>query len=131
MKNIVIFLAIMLLCCSCSTPESADDKGDSEAARWLRIAAEDGVIYAQYYYAECALEGDGTRADAVEAVNHLRSAAASGCAQAMFLLGKCYRNGTGVEASAAEAEKWFARAAEKGNPDAKAALKALREAGKK
>ena len=131
MKNFVIFLAMMLLCCSCSTPENVDGKGDSEAAKWLRSAAEDGVVYAQYYYAECALDGDGTKVDAAEAVGHLRSAAASGCHKAMFLLGECYRNGTGVKASAIEAEKWFTLAAKKGNPDAKAALKALREAAKK
>lgn len=129
-KNLAIFLFIMTVCCSCSNGKDPDGYGDSEAAKWLRMAAEDGVVYAQYYYAECCLDGDGTKVDAAEAVKYLRSAAGAGHHQAMFLLGKCYRDGRGVKPSEKEARKYFEAAAEKGNADAKAALLAMKRAAR-
>ena len=89
-KKFFAFLLIAAFVCGCSTvPELPDDgKGDSEAARWLRLAAEEGNVYAQYYYAECCLDGDGVPADRNEAIRVLKLAAANGSIEAVELLKK-------------------------------------------
>ena len=81
--------AIAAVLCGCSTPpELQDDKGDAEAARWLRLAAEEGNLYAQYYYAECCLAGDGVPENRSEAIRVLKLAAARGSVEAKELLRK-------------------------------------------
>ena len=84
-----ICAVITAVLCGCSsTPELPEDKGDAEAARWLRLAAEEGNPYAQYYYAECCLAGDGVPADRAEAIRVLKLAAAQGSVEAKELLQK-------------------------------------------
>ncbi len=89
-KKIFAFLLIAAFICGCScAPElPTGGNGDSEAAKWLREAAEEGNVYAQYYYAECCLAGDGVPADRDEAVRMLNLAAASGSIEAKELLQK-------------------------------------------
>ncbi len=89
-KKIFAFLLIAAFICGCSSaPElPTGGNGDSEAAKWLKQAAEEGNVYAQYYYAECCLAGDGVRADRDEAIRMLKLAAASGSIEAKELLQK-------------------------------------------
>lgn len=77
-----------VLCGCCSEPELPVSKGDAEAAKWLKMAAEDGNLYAQYYYAECCLAGDGVPADRPEAIRVLKLAASNGSIEASELLQK-------------------------------------------
>ena len=89
-EKIIAFLLIAAVFCGCNTlPEMPPDgKGDAESARWLRLAAEEGNVYAQYYYAECCLDGDGVPANRDEAIRVLRLAASNGSTEAVELLQK-------------------------------------------
>ena len=79
-----IFAAVL---CGCSSdPALSGNSGDAEAAKWLKMAAEEGNVYAQYYYAECCLAGDGVPADRTEAIRVLKLAAANGSVEASELL---------------------------------------------
>ena len=87
-KFTVCAVIAAVLCGCCSKPELPENKGDAEAAKWLKAAAEEGNLYAQYYYAECCLTGDGVPADRAEAVRLLKLAAAGGSIEAKELLQK-------------------------------------------
>lgn len=85
--KIMMFAFAAALLCGCHTaPELPEGKGDSEAAKWLKMAAEEGNLYAQYYYAECCLAGDGVRKDRDEAIRMLKLAAERGSVEARELL---------------------------------------------
>ena len=82
-----ICTVIAAVLCGCSSnPELPVSKGDAEAAKWLKMAAEDGNLYGQYYYAECCLAGDGVPADRPEAIRVLKLAASNGSIEASELL---------------------------------------------
>ena len=85
MKFFIAAVSIFLLC-GCTTIENQDTPGDAEAARWLGIAADEGNTYAQYYYAECCLYGDGVARNEAEALKYLKLAAAKGNTEAIELL---------------------------------------------
>ncbi|MBE6362207.1 MAG: sel1 repeat family protein [Lentisphaerae bacterium] len=87
-KSIIGTVIAAVLCGCSSTPELPDTNGDAEAAKWLKMAAEEGNLYAQYYYAECCLAGDGVPADRAEAIRVLKLAAANGSIEASELLNK-------------------------------------------
>lgn len=87
-KFTVCAVIAAVLCSCCSEPLLPEDKGDAEAAKWLKMAAEDGNLYAQYYYAECCLAGDGVPADRPEAIRVLKLAASNGSIEASELLQK-------------------------------------------
>ena len=87
-KFTVCAVIAAVLCGCCSKPELPEKKGDAEAAKWLKMAAEEGILYAQYYYAECCLAGDGVPADRAEAIRVLKLAASNGSIEASELLQK-------------------------------------------
>ena len=88
-EKITAFMLISAIVCGCHTaPILPDNKGDAEAAKWLKMAAEEGNLYAQYYYAECCLAGDGVPVDRAEAIRMLTLAAAKGSIEAQELLQK-------------------------------------------
>ena len=58
-------------------------------------------------------------------IEELKLRAAAGDAEAQFELGGNYWGGLGVEQNYEEVVKWWRLAAEKGNEDAKEALKSL------
>ena len=75
-------LSLLALIAGCTTAVPVN-RGDSEAARWMGIAAEENNAYAQYNYALCCLYGDGVAKDEATGMMYLRLAAANGYAEAV------------------------------------------------
>jgi TPR repeat protein len=107
---------------------------DKEAARWFRLAAEQGNQYAQLIlaakqgnvssqytlgqmYYEGREEGQGLPQDYKEAARWHRLAAEQGFAYAQLNLGFMYHDGEGVPLDFKEAARWFRLAAEQGDTD--------------
>ena len=93
-----------------------------EAAKWYRLAAEQGNQYAQFNLALLYKNGEGVTQDYKEAVKWYRLAAEQGNADAQFGLGIRYDNGQGVLQDYKEAVKWYRLAAEQGNANAQTNL---------
>jgi TPR repeat protein len=85
----------------------------AEAAKWLRKAAEQGIIVAQYDLALVFEKGDGMT-NYVEAAKWFRKAAKGGNAEAQADLGIDYLIGKGVDKDSREGVKWLRKAAEQG-----------------
>ena len=96
-------------------PERITYGGDRENGKWLEMAAEEGVIYAQYSYSECCLSGDGAPYDPATAVKYLRLAAAKGDPDSMYLLGRCLLSGIGCTPDPGTAKKYLSAAAASGS----------------
>jgi TPR repeat protein len=82
-------------------------KDDVEAARWWRLAAEQG-----YADAQCSLGiaydlGKGVPKDAVEAVKWWRLAAEQGHIASQFNLGTAHNLGKGIPKDVVEGYKWL------------------------
>ena len=73
-----------------------DALGDAEAARWYRLAAEQGQAAAQSRLGDFYQFGYGVPRDYAEAVRWHRAAAEQGGAVAQFNLGVRYARGHGV-----------------------------------
>ena len=69
-----------------NVPEDADVL-DAEAARWFRLAAEQGHADAQNYLGDRYWTGEGVPQDYAEAVHWYRLAAYQGVAEAQYFLG--------------------------------------------
>lgn len=78
-----------------------------EAAKWCRLAAEQGHAGAQTSYALCCANGKGVMVDNVEAAKWLRKAANQGDMFGQYLLGNAYAKGAGVEKNLVQAVKWY------------------------
>jgi TPR repeat protein len=88
---------------------------DTEAARWLHLAAEQGLAVAQYYLASLCLERykrNGVVEDNAEALRLLRLAAAQGLAPAQFCLGMQLQDGDAEDK--AEAKRFYNLASDQG-----------------
>lgn len=85
-----------------------------EAAKWFRLAAEQGHARAQHRLGILYADGDLLRVgkDAVEAAKWFRRAADQGIDEAQYNLGAMYARGEGVPKDPDEAVKWYRRAAE-------------------
>jgi TPR repeat protein len=98
---------------------SADERGDYvEAAKWYRLAAEQGIAGAQYNLGVMYDNGEGVSENDAEAAKWYRRAADQGHALAQYNLGLMHDNGEGVPENDAEAVKWYRRAAAQGNAKA-------------
>lgn len=75
---VILFFISALLFGGCVSERAAEKAWDSEAAKWLKNAAEEGNVYAQNCYAECCFYGDGVPQNKDEAVKYLRLAAEAG-----------------------------------------------------
>ena len=100
-----------------------------EAARWHRLAAEQGLAVAQYYLGLMYEFGLGMSADDEEAVRWFRLAAEQGLAEAQYRLGEEYFSyaeyfgpGERLPADDEEAVRWFRLAAEQGHANAQGVL---------
>lgn len=90
---------------------------DSEAARWLRLAAYQGHVEAQYILGYMYEHGQGLSKDLIEAKNWYRMAASQGDTDAQHNLGiinfeeqsaaKSRRDDQGVHAMSANPSDWF------------------------
>lgn len=120
----------------CSNPISLDDpasiylraekhfekKEYIEAARWYRLAAEQGYRAAQFKLGFCYKYGWGVVHDDMEMVKWYRRAAQNNHSEAQCELAYCYAKGYGIAKDAPEAAKWYRRAAEQGHPRAQCNL---------
>lgn len=96
-----------------------------EAARWFRLAAEQGDARAQTNLASLYRTGRGVERDDVEAVNWLVKAAEQRHPRAMYLLAERFAQGKGVPQSPVLAYVWMSRAASLGSPSAQHRQKQL------
>lgn len=87
----------------------------SEAARWYRMAAENGDPLAAFNIARLLERGRGVDRDAAEAVRWYRTAAEAGLAKAMTNLGILLYRGDGAPQDIGEALRLFLEAAAKGD----------------
>lgn len=99
-----------------------------EAFGWRKTAAEMGDAAGMLATGVCYFSGVGVEQDDVAAARWFRAAANAGNAIGAYNLGVCYNLGRGVERDLDESARWFRKADELGEPDAKAALRELKEA---
>lgn len=107
-----------------------DAKNYYEAAKWSKIAAEQGNAVAQFDLGVMYGKGQGVRQDYREAVNWYRKAAQQGNAKAQYNLGVMYEQGQGVRQNYREAVNWFRRAAEQGLAPAQFSLGVMYDQGR-
>ncbi len=88
---------------------------DTEAARWFRLAGEQGDANAQNNIGAMYAAGRGVPQDYAKALKWFQLAAEHGHAGAQNNLGIMYDRGEGVPRDDAEAVKWYRLAAEQGN----------------
>lgn len=105
-------------------------RDDSEAVRWFRRAAGDGLAEAQYNLGVMYASGRGVPRDFAEAARWYRKAAEQGLAEAQFNLGTLYGLGRGVPRDDAAAATWLRKAARRGVARAQYNLGALHEHGR-
>jgi TPR repeat protein len=89
-----------------------------EAARWYRLAADQGDGPAQSNLGTLYFTGRGVPQDFREAMRWFRLAADQGRALAQWSLGTMYRTGEGAPQDYAEAMRWFRLAADQGDAQA-------------
>ncbi len=90
-----------------------------EAAKWVRMAADQGQAMAQDWLARMYLRGEGVTKDREEAAKWFRKAAEQGFADAQLYLGMMYFIGEGVVHDFVQAHAWFNLAASQGNDKGK------------
>ncbi len=88
-----------------------------QAAQWMRRAATQGHLYAQFNLGEAYMNGYGVRQNHSEGIRWLQRAANSGLADAQVSLGLKYDKGVAVAQNMESAVKWFRAAARQGNRD--------------
>jgi len=93
-----------------------------EAARWFRLAADQGHAEAQLALGKCYSEGKGVGQNDDEGARWWRLAADQGQMDAQLSLGKCHQDGRGVTHDDDEGARWFRLAADKGHAGAQLAL---------
>jgi hypothetical protein len=93
-------------------------RGDVEAARRYRKAADQGLADAQVNLGYLYYLGCGVAKDHVEAARWWRKAADQWRADAQFNLGNLYYFGHGVAKGYREAARWYRKAADQGLADA-------------
>ena len=86
----------------------------TEAAKWFRLAAEQGIVEAQFELGLRCMSGRGVRESGGEAVDWFRKAARQNFAPAEYQIGICFFEGIGVPRSIEEGIKWIRNAAERG-----------------
>ncbi len=93
-------------------------KDDKEAAKWLQLAADQGLPQAQYNLGMMYDAGQGVAPDHEQAARWYRLAAKQGLALAQLNIGVAYATGEGVAKDEAEAVKWFRLAADQNEASA-------------
>jgi TPR repeat protein len=84
-----------------------------EAAKWFRLAAEQGAMLAQRYLGFMYANGQGVARDDREAVKWYGRAAEQGDADAQASLGAMYSAARGTSQNYVQAHKWFTVAAQR------------------
>lgn len=86
-----------------------------EAAKWFRMAAEQGTAEGQAAMGWLYEKGHGVTPDLLEASRWYRRAATQGMVEAQYNLALLYHHGRGVTQNDDLAEKWYLQAAEQGH----------------
>lgn len=94
------------------------EKDYKEAAKWIRLAANQGHTLSQYNMGMMYDSGQGVIKDHAEAARWYRYSAEGGFALAQLNLGVAYANGEGVAQDMAEALRWIRQAADQGEVQA-------------
>ena len=95
------------------------------AAKWYRVAADQGVQEAQHNLGTLYYRGDGVAKDAAEAIRWWTRAAQQGYVRSQSSLARIYYEGDGVPADYVQAYKWATIAAARSDQDAALLLDAL------
>jgi len=93
-------------------------KNPKKAFYWYRLAAEQGVDYAQFNLGIYYFNGQGVEQDYKEALKWYTKAAKQGYANSFNHVGSLHANGQGTKVNFKEAIKWFKLAVEKGDAQA-------------
>lgn len=110
--------------------EAKDFKLIAEAARWYRLAAEQGHAKAQSRLGLLLLIGTGEEQNDFESAYWYRRAAMQGDLAGESSLGVLLENGRGVTQNYVEAVHWYRRAAERGEVGAQSNLGKMLEDGR-
>ncbi len=108
----------------CDTAET-----EREAARWFRMAADQGDAKSQTMLSRAYTSWQGVAQDEAEAQLWLQRAAENGLAEAQFRIGKQHATGERVRKDYTEAAKWYRKAAEQGHAEAQYELGLLYRMG--
>lgn len=101
---------------------AAEARGDLEAAaKWFRVAAEQGNAGAQEKLGSMYVDGRGVPRDYKEAIKWYRLAIVQGAEYAPQYLGYMYSEGLGVPQDYVRAHMWFNLGARSGNAASAAA----------
>ena len=101
----------------------------AEGLKWLRLAANQGYVLAQYKLGGIYHRGEGVPQDYFEAMNWYRLAADQNNADAQYDLGLIYAEGVVVPQDYVEAAKWFSLAAGQGDVRAQLILGVMHRNG--
>jgi TPR repeat protein len=104
-------------------------RDDTEAAKWLRKAADQDNAVAERYLAEMYFKGRGVTADNAEAAKLLQMAAQQGDAESQHNLAVLYVQGEGIARNPKQAALWMRKAAEQNLAAAQQGMGALCENG--
>ncbi|MFP6744198.1 MAG: tetratricopeptide repeat protein, partial [Alphaproteobacteria bacterium] len=97
-------------------------RDDAAAARWYRLATDQGEVQAQVNLGTLYYDGRGVRQDRGEAARWYHMAAEQGHEDAQAKLGNMYEAGRGVGRDIGEVIYWYRKAAEQGQADAQEGL---------
>jgi TPR repeat protein len=114
-----------------SNRESLPQKegAETEEAKSIRLAAEQGQPSAQLNLGNLYYRGEGVPQDDKQAAEWYRKAAEQGLPEAQLNLGVFYKDGNGVPQDYKRAAEWYRKAAEQGHLQAQYNLGALYEKG--
>lgn len=103
--------------------------GDAEdyrfSALWMKRAAEQGHVLAQFNLGEYYANGWGVPENHTEALKWMKRAAEQGEVLAQLRLGYAYKNGYKAPQDYGEAVKWYTKAAEQGDSEAQMELEEI------
>ena len=88
---------------------------ETEAAKYLKRAADKGHMEARFFYANWLVDGQWVRRDLAQAARYYKLAADQGKVDAQSNYGICLRYGAGVPRNPAEAVRYFKMAADQGH----------------
>lgn len=90
-------------------------ENQTEAVKWLTLAAQQGYSHSQYNLAQRYSKGEGVEQNIEEAVRWLQLSARQGLAEAQINLGVLYYEGKGVTQDYIYAHMWFDAAFQNGH----------------
>jgi TPR repeat protein len=93
-------------------------RGEGDAIKWFRKAAEKGTCWGQYNLAIRYAKGDGIPQDYAEALKWFQKGAEHNDGMSQYQLGLIYEKGLGVPVDLAASYKWYSLAASQGIRDA-------------